>query len=152
MNWSPPPDLTLTARALVVDDDAFLCRALKATLVSLGWEVETACGSQEAYRAAKLWAPHMALIDVRIHGAPQGFGIAQILRERYPDMRIGLITGYQLTDDQRRRAEHRAGGGLKFKPLARADIEQADRRVRMGLTPFPTIDEPATIKLHAPAL
>jgi two-component system response regulator RegA len=77
---------------LVDDDEAFVKRLAKA-MEKRGFQPETA-GSVAAGRAIVLARPPaFAVIDLRLEDG-NGLEVVEILRERRPDCRIVVLTGY----------------------------------------------------------
>ena len=77
---------------LVDDDDAFLKRLAKA-MEKRGFAVETA-GSVAAGRAiATARPPAYAVVDLRLEDG-NGLDVVEVLRERRPDSRVVVLTGY----------------------------------------------------------
>lgn len=77
---------------LVDDDEAFLKRLAKA-MEKRGFSVETA-GSVAAGKAiATSRPPAYAVCDLRL-GDGNGLDVVEVLRERRPDARIVVLTGY----------------------------------------------------------
>lgn len=77
---------------LVDDDEAFLKRLAKA-MEKRGFEVETA-GSVAAGRAiATNRPPAYAVCDLRLEDG-NGLDVVEVIREKRPDSRIVVLTGY----------------------------------------------------------
>ena len=77
---------------LLDDDEPFLCRLAKA-MEKRGFEVETG-GSVAAGRAiATARPPAYAVIDLRLEDG-NGLDVVEVLREKRPDARIVVLTGY----------------------------------------------------------
>ena len=77
---------------LVDDDDPFLKRLAKA-MEKRGFEVETA-GSVAAGRAiATARSPAYAVVDLRLQDG-NGLDVVEVLREKRPDCRVVVLTGY----------------------------------------------------------
>ena len=77
---------------LVDDDDPFLKRLAKA-MEKRGIEVETA-GSVAAGRAiATARSPAYAVVDLRLEDG-NGLDVVEVLREKRPDCRVVVLTGY----------------------------------------------------------
>jgi len=77
---------------LVDDDDPFLKRLAKA-MEKRGFEVETA-GSVAAGRAiATARSPAYAVVDLRLEDG-NGLDVLEVLREKRPDCRVVVLTGY----------------------------------------------------------
>jgi two-component system, sensor histidine kinase len=75
MNSSPP-----RLRVLVVEDCLDTAAALRAVLVKWGHDVRTAQDGEAGLRAATVFRPHVALIDLGLPG-PDGFQLARWLQE-----------------------------------------------------------------------
>lgn len=83
------PDKTLL---LVDDDEPFLKRLAKA-MEKRGFDVETA-GSVAAGKAISTARPTAyAVVDLRLEDG-NGLDVVEVLRERRPDARIVVLTGY----------------------------------------------------------
>jgi two-component system response regulator RegA len=83
------PDRTL----LLVDDDEVFVKRLAKAMEKRGFLPETA-GSVAAGRAiATARPPAYAVIDLRLEDG-NGLDVVEILRERRPDSRIVVLTGY----------------------------------------------------------
>ena len=83
------PDKTLL---LVDDDEPFLKRLAKA-MEKRGFDVETA-GSVAAGKAIYTARPTAyAVVDLRLEDG-NGLDVVEVLRDRRPDARIGVLTGY----------------------------------------------------------
>ncbi|MGB0902841.1 ActR/PrrA/RegA family redox response regulator transcription factor [Halocynthiibacter sp.] len=78
---------------LLVDDDEPFLRRLSRAMEKRGFEVEIA-GSVAAGRAiATARPPAYAVVDLRLEDG-NGLDVVEVLRERRPDARIIVLTGY----------------------------------------------------------
>jgi len=83
------PDKSL----LLVDDDEPFLRRLAKAMEKRGFEVETA-GSVAAGRAiATARPPAYAVVDLRLEDG-NGLDVVEVLREKRPDSRVVVLTGY----------------------------------------------------------
>ncbi len=83
------PDKSL----LLVDDDEPFLRRLAKAMEKRGFEVETA-GSVTAGRAiATARPPAYAVVDLRLEDG-NGLDVVEVLREKRPDSRVVVLTGY----------------------------------------------------------
>ncbi|MBL4813377.1 MAG: ActR/PrrA/RegA family redox response regulator transcription factor [Rhodobacteraceae bacterium] len=83
------PDKTL----LLVDDDEPFLRRLAKAMEKRGFAVETA-GSVAAGRAiATARPPAYAVVDLRLEDG-NGLDVVEVLRDRRPDSRVVVLTGY----------------------------------------------------------
>lgn len=80
-------------RVLLVDDDATFRERLAAALGRRGYAVQTAADAREALDRAAAGTPDAALLDLRMPG-PNGLDLAATLHERFPDLRLVMLTGY----------------------------------------------------------
>ncbi len=96
----PTPDLPWAGMsALLVEDHPALRRILSQTLAALGFGVE-ALADADAARAAieRDGCPQLLFSDVRMPGSMTGIELARWVRERHPEARIVLQTGYAVGD------------------------------------------------------
>ncbi len=81
------------ARILVIDDEQNLRLLISEELKDLGYEVETAANANEALEKFERTAFDLATIDVEMPGM-NGIELAGVLRQKYPGLRIILLTAY----------------------------------------------------------
>jgi two-component system response regulator RegA len=101
------------ARMLLIDDDAAFCTVLARRLQREGIACDIAHDAESALRLLDAMPtearPHRILLDLRL-GADNGLALIQALRERCPEARIVLATGYAsiatAVDAMRRGAWH----------------------------------------------
>jgi signal transduction histidine kinase len=124
--------VALTARVLLVDDNAALVDNLRETLVDEGYSVATAGAVAEAVQVAASGFD-VALVDLRL---PDGDGTAltEQLRREHPDAAIIMLTGNATVETAV--AAVRAGAfAYLVKPCSTPDLlltlEQALRQVRL---------------------
>lgn len=86
-NLGPDPSLLL-----VDDDEPFLKRLAKA-MERRGFAVETAQSVAEGKVAASEHPPAYAVVDLRLEDG-NGLDVVELLRERRPEARIVVLTGY----------------------------------------------------------
>lgn len=87
VNLGPDPSLLL-----VDDDEAFLKRLAKA-MEKRGFSVETAETVAVGKAIATARPPAYAVVDLRLEDG-NGLDVVEVLRERRPDSRIVVLTGY----------------------------------------------------------
>ena len=86
-------DLGVDKSLLLVDDDEPFLRRLARAMEKRGFEVEMA-GSVAAGKAiATARPPAYAVVDLRLE-AGNGLDVVEVLREKRPDSRIVVLTGY----------------------------------------------------------
>ena len=93
MSPSDSIDLGEDRSLLLVDDDEPFLRRLAKAMEKRGFEVEIA-GSVVAGRAiATARPPAYAVVDLRLEDG-NGLDVVEVLREKRPDSRIVVLTGY----------------------------------------------------------
>ena len=90
-------------RVLVADDDQDVRAALRVALEAEGYEVETVPNGERAMHAHEQ-RPADVLITDLFMPERDGFETVKYCRERSPDMRIVVISGWKL----KQRADHLA--------------------------------------------
>ena len=80
-------------RFLVIDDDEAFCHALSRSLQRKGYLVEVAQDLDSARQVCQQFSPHYAVVDLKID-QESGLSIIPYLRERFPDIRLLMLTGY----------------------------------------------------------
>lgn len=83
------PDKTL----LLLDDDEPFLRRLAKAMEKRGFEVETAGSVAAGSAIATARPPAYAVCDLRLEDG-NGLDVVEILREKRPDARIVVLTGY----------------------------------------------------------
>ena len=83
------PDPTL----LLVDDDEPFVRRLERAMAKRGFEVQAALSVAEGVARASSSPPAYAVVDLRLQDG-NGLEVVERLRERRPDARIVVLTGY----------------------------------------------------------
>ena len=87
LDLGPDPSL------LLVDDDEPFLRRLAKAMEKRGFKIETA-GSVAAGRAiATARPPAYAVVDLRLEDG-NGLDVVEVLREKRPDARVVVLTGY----------------------------------------------------------
>jgi two-component system response regulator RegA len=78
---------------LLVDDDEPFLRRLARAMEKRGFVPETALSVAEGKALASSHAPAYAVVDLRLEDG-NGLDVVEALRERRPDARIVVLTGY----------------------------------------------------------
>lgn len=78
---------------MIVDDDRAFCTALAGALRRRGYRVVVAHDYEEALAEAEAWRPAQAVVDLRMPGRG-GLEVIATLRERLPELRIVVLTGF----------------------------------------------------------
>ncbi len=79
---------------LIVDDDQPFRQRLARAMERRGFAVTTAATAEEAVAAVENSPPTYAVVDLKLEAGGYGLDAVPALRERRPDMRIIVLTGY----------------------------------------------------------
>lgn len=85
--------MTATGTILLVDDDEVFRERLARALRDRGWQATTAAGYDEALAATEAQRFDFAIVDLRMPGL-SGLSLIAPLRERMPQARVIVLTGY----------------------------------------------------------
>jgi len=83
---------------LIVDDEPDMCWALEYILNKRGYVTRTALSAQDALQLMARHRFACAFLDAKLPDM-DGLELARGLRERAPDMRILMVSGYFYRDD-----------------------------------------------------
>lgn len=121
-----PAQQDSTEMVLIVEDEPDLMDVASALYISMGYEVLTASGAQEAL--ALLASRHIDILftDVIMPNGMNGVELASYAREHYPDLKIILASGYPLPA---LKLEHNNLSEFAFvnKPYRLSDLARALR-------------------------
>ncbi len=131
----------MSARILVVDDDAALAEMIGIVLRSEGYDVFDCYNGNEAFRAFQSYEPNLVLLDVMLPGK-NGFEICEAIR-RVSNVPIVMLTARSDTEDVVRGLEAGADDYVPkpFKPKElvarvrarlRAETEPTDEQLELG--------------------
>jgi len=114
------------ARILVVDDDEIILTSLGELLRLEGYDVETARSFKEASAHLAASAFQVAVADVSMPDA-DGFELLKLVRNRYPDTAVVMVTGYGTIEDAVRAMR---GGAFHYltKPVIDDEIKVVVQR------------------------
>lgn len=87
------PDLGADRSLLLLDDDEPFLRRLAKAMERRGFEVQTAGTVAEGRAIASARAPAYAVCDLRLEDG-NGLDVVETIRDRRPDSRIVVLTGY----------------------------------------------------------
>jgi len=80
-------------RVMVVDDEDDVRLGLRLLVESIGAEVREAASGEQALVLLEEWVPHLVLSDITM-GGMSGVELLSVLRNKHPDTRTVLITGF----------------------------------------------------------
>jgi DNA-binding response OmpR family regulator len=102
-------------KVLVVDDEPVIAKSLATILSGRGYDVKYALSAEDGLRAAEVWAPDLAIIDV-ILPKQDGIQMAIALRANHPGIQVLLLSGQAATADLLDEARK---SGHEFQVLAK---------------------------------
>jgi DNA-directed RNA polymerase specialized sigma24 family protein/ActR/RegA family two-component response regulator len=133
----------LTARIMIVEDDAIIACDLEETVRQMGHVVcGTAATTQMALATAAAQQPTLALMDLRLAGGDSGITTAQMLRNQQA-LPIIFVTAFG--DELSRRGLGHLGPVIR-KPFSRTDIERAITQAIFTPTEDFRADMPASLQ------
>lgn len=81
-------------RLVLCDDNRILCEALAVALEARGHQVlATAMESTAGIAEVERHRPDVCLLDLRFPDATDGLGVARVIRERYPETAVLVLSG-----------------------------------------------------------
>jgi DNA-binding response OmpR family regulator len=83
----------ITEKILVVDDEETVCHSIKKVLSRKGYAVSQALTVEDALRLIQEMSFELVITDLMIPGT-SGLELLQIIRDRYPELEVIMITGY----------------------------------------------------------
>jgi two-component system response regulator YesN len=86
-------------RILLVEDNRVYRRALKENLSKHfpSMVIDEAVDGEEALQKMNATPPHLIFIDMRLHGM-NGLQLTQKIKKDFPNVRIAIVTGYDLPE------------------------------------------------------
>ena len=87
------PEIGADRSLLLVDDDEAFLRRLAKAMEKRGFEVETADSVAAGCAMATARPPAHAVCDLRLEDG-NGLDVVEVIREKRPDARIVVLTGY----------------------------------------------------------
>ncbi|MFO0688973.1 MAG: response regulator [Myxococcota bacterium] len=113
-------------RVLIVDDEPTYREYLERFLARDGLSVRTAETGSDAIRIAHEFGPDVLLADWMLRCEMHGIEVGEVLRERWPQLRILLMTGFPTADLEAEAARVGIDGVLE-KPFGLEDLTGAIR-------------------------
>ncbi|MEZ4332597.1 MAG: response regulator [Myxococcota bacterium] len=113
-------------RVLIVDDEPTYREYLERFLSRDGLAVRTAETGSDAIRIADEFGPDLLLADWMLRCEMHGIEVGEVLRARWPELRILLMTGFPTADLEAEAARVGIDGVLE-KPFGLEDLAGAIR-------------------------
>jgi DNA-binding NtrC family response regulator len=87
--------MTTDRCVLIVDDDVDFADSLHDLLEADTYQIKVAYNARDAVAATEAFAPHVALIDIRLRlGQGDGLDLLATLRQKQPDLLCIVMTAY----------------------------------------------------------
>jgi len=83
----------MTKRILIIDDDIHFSQVLARSLERQGYQTRLAATGGQALQQAEDFSPEWITLDLRLEHE-SGLSLIAALKERLPDSRIVMLTGY----------------------------------------------------------
>jgi CheY-like chemotaxis protein len=113
-------------RVLVVDDDPMVRKSVVAQLISLGYGVIEVSGPAEALEVIASNEPlDLVFSDIVMPGPIDGIELAHLIRQRRPDLKVLLTSGYPDLKTTHSAQESYVQWDVLKKPYRRPDLKQA---------------------------
>jgi len=120
---------------MIVDDQRLFREMLAATLrMESDVDVVEVDGGEEAVRLAAVWPPDVALVDVEMPGL-DGIGVTRRLRDRLPQVRVVVLTGFE-QDAYVLDAVTAGACGYLLKDVSPERVVEAVRQAHAGQSPL----------------
>lgn len=113
----------IPGRILIADDEVNIRRGLRAVLAKEGHEMQEAATAEEALSLLAAFPCDVAVVDIRMPGM-SGTELLAIIRKRWPDIAVILLTGHGTMDTAIKALKEGAHDYL-LKPAQPEAIRQA---------------------------
>ena len=112
--WAAP---TAARRALVVDDEPSMARAIERVLRQAGYETALAANGFEAGALLFSFQPHVMTLDLRMPGM-DGFDVLQFLQRTPPPVPLKVVVVSADSAERLRQAQQLGAHAVLSKPFA----------------------------------
>lgn len=119
---------TRRLRVLLVEDQPEVRLVLRTLVETVGAEVREAESAEHALGVLAQWVPHVLLVDIEM-GAVSGLALLVNVRERHPQIRVLIVTGFGTIERAVEAMRHGAANFLT-KPFDHSEI--IDEVARLG--------------------
>ncbi len=109
-------------RILVIDDEPEICNFVKMFLETRGHTVEQSFSGEDGVETARLFQPHVILLDVNMGDGEDGIATLPKILKVVPNARVLMTTG---VDDEMMIVRAKQLGSIDYvtKPLVLEDLE-----------------------------
>jgi two-component system, NarL family, nitrate/nitrite response regulator NarL len=80
-------------RLVLCDDNRIFCEALAVALEARGHRALAIATADESVAAVARYQPDACLLDLRFHSGGDGLGAARMIRDRYPETAVVVVSG-----------------------------------------------------------
>jgi CheY-like chemotaxis protein len=119
-------------RILIVDDDEGIRCALLAALSAMGYEAAAACSGLEALDVFVRNPFDLVITDLQMPGM-DGWTLASLIKDRFPDTPVVLMTGKQ-KEEVMKDQKGRCIDSALFKPLGLQQLQEELKKM-LGIEP-----------------
>jgi CheY-like chemotaxis protein len=125
-------------RVLIVDDELIVLRGYQAELEEAGYYVKGVMSGEEAVDVVEKEEFHIAYVDLMMPGM-NGVETCRILKMKYPNMEIILVSGHPTEIKQYQIPFWNAGGRDEIlrKPLLENELSQVTEKVLKEMSDRP---------------
>ena len=116
-------------KILVVDDEPDIVDVLKEFLNKKGYDIISANNAQQAFEALDSQKADLVLLDIMMPGM-KGTEAARIIKQKYPRIKIAILTGYPDMGDKL--IKERVLDGIFTKPVRMRELTDSLIRI-LGL-------------------
>ncbi len=111
-------------RVLLVEDNRVFREAFKESLCDhfTTLLIDEAENGEEALRKINAAPPHLIFMDIRLPGM-NGLHLTQKIKKDFPDIRIAILTGYDLPEYRQASVEYGAEGFFVKESLEWDEVE-----------------------------
>ena len=125
-------------RILVLEDEDTIRRMISALVQARGFEVVGVANGVKAVDEALTRPPDVAILDLMVPGAFDGFEVCRRLRQNAATARVPIIIISALDDDRSRRRATEAGATTYFvKPFSAIALLKELEALKAGLPSLP---------------
>ena len=111
------------ALVLVIDDEMDACRLMERIVLGMGHETHCTSEGVDALRWSETNRPDLVLLDIRLKNL-DGIRVLERFREREPELKVIIVTGYPSAETASR-ARELGARALLAKPLEIEELERA---------------------------
>lgn len=125
----------ITQKILVVDDEEDICRSVSKILTRKGFSVDSALNARDAVKLINGGPFDLVITDLMMPDT-DGMELLRIIRQKYPELDVIMITGYASIDSAVKAVKLGAAGYLP-KPFTPDELMAVTRKALEGRKNMP---------------